>query len=173
MIVFSIAIVWIYYSIPVSINVPAFDRNVARQAMNESNLVKVFYVALEDDGENGKAIGCGDSVIAVHKDIPATTTPLIAALSLLLNNKNSVVVSSSSVGDLSNALYSSNLKIKNIKMNEGTTTIELSGSLSLGGECDSPRIEAQLVETAMQFAKVKKAEFFINGKSLESVLSLK
>jgi hypothetical protein len=38
---------------------------------------------------------------------------------------------------------------------------------------DSPRIKAQLEETALQFSTVTKVSVYINDKSLEDVLSLK
>jgi hypothetical protein len=43
----------------------------------------------------------------------------------------------------------------------------------LGGVCDNPRVEAQLVETAMQFPGVMEAAITINGTPLEEALSLK
>jgi len=43
----------------------------------------------------------------------------------------------------------------------------------LGGECDNPRVEAQLTNTVLQFPSVTSADIFINGKTLAETLSLK
>lgn len=173
MIVLSAAIVWIYYTTPVTpvdTAIP-FEKNTALHAVNEDNLVKVFYIALNDDGSNGKAIGCGDSVVGLDREIPATTTPLAAALSLLLSDKKQVATST--LGDLTNALYQSSLKIDSISLANGVADIRLKGTVKLGGECDNPRFEAQLEETAMQFKSVTEADFYINGKPLKDAISLK
>jgi hypothetical protein len=39
------------------------------------------------------------------------------------------------------------------------------------GECDRPRLLAQLTRTATQFSDVKRAEFFLDGKPLRDLLS--
>jgi hypothetical protein len=43
----------------------------------------------------------------------------------------------------------------------------------LGGVCDNPRVEAQIEETALQFATVSEVAVFVNGKPLEEIISLK
>jgi len=74
---------------------------------------------------------------------------------------------------LYNALYQSNLTIEDLRIENGKASIRLAGKLLLGGVCDNPRVEAQLVETAKQFSTVKEVEIFINGKPLKDVLSEK
>jgi hypothetical protein len=43
----------------------------------------------------------------------------------------------------------------------------------MGGECDSPRVQAQLEQTVLQFPSVTDVAIFINGKPLAEALSLK
>ncbi len=172
MIVFSAAIVWIYYTVPVTNYTPPFERNTALHPINESNLVKVFYVLLNDNGVRGRAIGCGDSIVAVEREIPATTTPLAAAFLYLLSDKNKTATTTDDI-ELSNTLHSSSLKLAGINLKDGVADIKLSGKVSLGGECDNPRVEAQLEETARQFSSVKKVNISINDKPLSEVMSLK
>src|SRR5689334_18184129 len=38
--------------------------------------VKLYLVALNDNGKTGQKVGCGDSLIAVDRDIPRTGAPL-------------------------------------------------------------------------------------------------
>jgi hypothetical protein len=46
----------------------------------------------------------------------------------------------------------------------------LTGQMSLAGECDDPRFQAQIEYTAKQFPTVKSLAVFVNGKPLSSLL---
>lgn len=174
MVISSTLIVWIYATLPVvSIDDVAIpNRNKPMQALDEKNLIKVFYIILNDEGKMGQTVGCGDSVVGIYKEIPATTTPLSVALSLLFSDKNETATSTR--GELFNAVAKSNLKIKKIQMKSATSTdVYLAGSISSGGVCDNPRIQAQILNTAQQFGGIQKVNVFINNKTLEEALSSK
>lgn len=126
--------------------------------------VGVALISLEDDGAKGKKIGCGDSVLLVEQDIPYTTGVLRSALEALL-------ALGAQPNGYYNALAASALSIDEVVIEDGVATIELSGALSLGGVCDSPRVEAQLEETALQFESVESVEIFINGTPIDEALS--
>ena len=131
--------------------------------------VQIFLIALEDGGRSGKEIGCDDSVIPVQVAIAPTQGVLRAALGELLSLKEPYYGQSG----LYNALYQSDLKLDSVSIEQGEAVIYLSGTLTLGGVCDSPRVEAQLEETALQFHTVSHVSVFVNGRPLEEVLSLK
>ena len=135
----------------------------------ELTTVKIFLVATGDNGAAGKMIGCGDSLVPVTKQIMPTQGVLRAALEILLGIQQQYYGQSG----LYNALYQSNLTIEDLRVENGRASIRLAGKLLLGGVCDNPRVEAQLVETAKQFSTVKEVEIFINGKPLKNVLSEK
>jgi hypothetical protein len=135
----------------------------------ELTTVKVFLVATGDNGAAGKMIGCGDSLVPVTQQIVPTQGVLRAALEILLGLQQQYYGQSG----LYNALYQSNLSIEDLRVENGRASIRLAGKLLLGGVCDNPRVEAQLVETAKQFSTVKEVEIFINGKPLKDVLSEK
>ncbi len=118
-------------------------------------------------GTGGGNVGCGDQVVAVRRDVTKTSAPLTAALNLLLSQKSQYYGESG----LYNALYQSNLKIAGISRSGSAWTIRLTGSLVLGGACDSPRVKAQLEQTARQFSTVQSVRYFVNGQPLETVLS--
>ena len=120
-------------------------------------------------GLGGGSVGCGDQVVAVVRDVPRTNAPLTAALNLLLSQKSQYYGESG----LYNALYQSNLSIASITRNGTAWTINLAGTLRLGGVCDSPRVKAQLEQTALQFSTVKSVRYFVNGVALETLLSSK
>ena len=135
----------------------------------EPQVVKVYLVALGDNGVSGRLIGCGDSLVPVEQAIVPTQGVLRAALEILLGIKTQYYGQSG----LYNALYQSDLTIEDLRIDNGKASIHLAGRLLLGGVCDNPRVEAQLVETAKQFSTVKEVEIFINGKPLKDVLSQK
>lgn len=129
--------------------------------------VKIFLIALDDNGKAGKRTGCNDSVVAVERTIARTAAVLTAALNELLSLREQNYGQSG----LYNALWRANLKLESIGSAGTRWTIRLTGSLSLGGVCDAPRVKAQLEETALQFATVRSVDFFINGVPLDQALS--
>lgn len=119
-------------------------------------------VALEDGGRSGKKVGCNDSLIAITREIPPTRAPLRAALEELLRMPRK----SGTGRELHNALHGSKLRLNRVSVRRGEAVIHLSGLLVTGGVCDSPRIQGQIEETALQFPTVKKMRVYINGRPL-------
>ena len=131
--------------------------------------VKVFLIALEDNGQSGTLVGCGDSAVPVTVTIPRTQGVLRAALEKLLSIKQQFYGESG----LYNALYQSDLQLKSVTIDQGKAIIHLTGTLMLGGVCDNPRVTAQIEQTALQFSTVNDVAVFINDTPLEEVLSQK
>jgi hypothetical protein len=129
--------------------------------------IRVYLVALEDNGKSGEKIGCGDSLVSVERQIPATSGVLKASLTDLFSLKEQYYGQSG----LYNSLYHSDLKVAKVEIANGKATIFLSGQLSLGGVCDNPRVEGQIRATALQFSTVKSVDILLNGKILKDVLS--
>jgi hypothetical protein len=149
--------------LPTATLAPSRTPTVAAGKMN----IKLFFVALDDNGKSGKKIGCNDSIVAVDRAIPTTQAPLTAALKELLSIKERNIGQSG----LYNALAQATLTIDSVAVVNGKAIIQLSGTLSLGGVCDDPRAEAQLKELALQFSTVRDVSIFINGKPIDQVLS--
>jgi hypothetical protein len=136
----------------------------------ETRTIKIFLVAIEGSESAGTKVGCGDTLVPVEQTIPPTKAPLTAAMSALLAMKTQYYGQSG----LYNALYQSSLSVQRVVIDEtGKATIKLVGTIQLGGECDSPRVIAQLEETAMQFPTVKTAALFINNIPIRDALSSK
>ncbi len=145
------------------------DTPTLPEATQGVQMVQIFLIAIGDNGQSGLRTGCNDSVLAVQVEAGPTQDVLQAALEELLSLKEQFYGQSG----LYNALYQSDLALESVSIEQGKATIYLSGSLVLGGVCDNPRVEAQLKETALQFPAVSQASIFINGQTLEEVLSLK
>lgn len=128
---------------------------------------QIYLIALEDAGQSGQEVGCGDSVVPVEVEIEPTIAPLRAALERLL------AIDSEFYGQsgLYNALYQSDLQVQGIDIVNREAIIHLTGDLTLGGVCDNPRVDAQLTQTALQFSTIDAVTIRINGTPLAELLS--
>jgi hypothetical protein len=133
----------------------------------ETLRLQMFMIAVGDNGQSGPALGCGDSAIPVAIDVPYTQGVLRAALERLLAHKSQYYGESG----LYNALYQSSLQIDDLNITNGEAVIQLGGQVMLGGECDTPRLIAQLEQTALQFSTVQRVSIFLNGKPIREALS--
>lgn len=136
-----------------------------------TRVVNMYVVALDDNGKKGELIGCGDSLVAVQREVSVTSSStqagIYAALSILLSNKNQTIED----GVYYNALYQSNLDIESVSVTNGVATVRLVGDMALGGVCDGPRFEAQIEQTVLQFEDITSAKIFVNGQTLSEVTS--
>ncbi len=131
--------------------------------------VKVYYIAVGDNGKTGKEIGCGDSLVPVTVNIAPTQAPLRAALEALFADKTQFATSSG----LMNSLYQSSLKLDSATVASGTAMVRISGQVALGGVCDDPRFVYQIKNTVAQFPSVHDAVILLNDKLLETYFSEK
>ena len=129
--------------------------------------VKVYLVALEDNGKNGRKIGCDDSLIAVNREVQSTSAPLKAALEELLSMPEEY---NEGGRQLANFWKGGALKLQSVSIKKGTATIKISGTLTVAGICDQPRIVEQIEMTAKQFSSVKKINVTLNGESLKQAI---
>lgn len=151
-------------------NIDSRTFTVTQRDDNGNNLftrTNIYLIALEDGGESGMEIGCNDSIIPVEVEIEPTIAPLTAALETLFNIDERFYGQSG----LYNALYRSELAVERIDIVNGLATIYLTGDFSIGGVCDSPRVRTQLEEIALQYVTVDEVRVFINGETLDSLLS--
>jgi spore germination protein GerM len=143
------------------------DKAISTRRTAGTRVVKLFLIAVDDAGRSGKKIGCGDSVVAVTRDLRPTPTPLRAALEELLRIPRTY----GSDPELYNALSQSELRLVSVSVRRGIARLSFAGRLVMGGVCDGPRVQAQIEETALQFPTVKKVKVFINGAPLSAYLS--
>lgn len=128
----------------------------------------IFLVALEDAGQTGMEIGCGDSLVPVEVTFAPTVAPLTAALEELFSINSEFYGQSG----LYNALYQSDLTIDGIDITDADVAqIELSGTIRSGGTCDVPRIEAQIEQTALQYGTIDRVSITVNGQPLADALN--
>lgn len=131
----------------------------APQPPSDFTRTRIYLIALDDGGASGMPIGCNDSVIPVTVDIPPTRAVLRGSLERLLSLRAPYYGESG----LYNALYQSQLSIADVRIENRVAIISLTGQLVQGGVCDTPRIQAQLEQTALQFSTVDRVLVYING----------
>ena len=153
-------------SIPTATQVPPTTLAFTSTTAAEQN-VKIVLIELEDNGQSGPLVGCGDSAIPINVTIPPTQGVLRAALEKLLSAKQQFYGESGYY----NALYQSDLEVASVRIDQGNAIIRLTGTLMLGGTCDAPRVEAQIEQTALQFSTVSTVTVFVNDVPLEEALS--
>lgn len=130
--------------------------------------VKVYLVAVGDNGKSGRRIGCEDSLVAVSRTVQPTNAPLKAALDELM----SMPAEHNEGGrELGNYWKGENLKVESVLLKRGTATIRITGTLTVAGICDQPRITQQIEATARQFPTVKRVRVFVNGTPLKEAIS--
>ena len=127
----------------------------------------IYMIALNDAGQTGQPVGCGDSAVAVLRTFPPTVAPLTAALDILLAQRTQFYGESG----LYNALYQSNLTVEGVNIVNREAIINLVGQLSIGGTCDTPRLQAQIELTALQFSTIDRVTIHVNGVPLNQLLS--
>lgn len=125
----------------------------------------VYFVAVDDGGTTGVRFGCNDSLVAVYHPASPQEEPLQASLRTLLGDD--------SPAGLYNALEDSTLEYVSAYFDGTTVVVNLTGSINPGGECDIPRVEAQLTHTAIAAVGAARAEIYVDGRSLADVLSLR
>lgn len=152
----------------VALNIP----RATAPSITENNVtgsLTLYYIAVDDNGKSGEKIGCGDSAVAVKTADVTTDSVISSTFARLLSDHNQYYGESG----LYNVLYNADLVYVSSSVSGDTVTVNLTGNLSLAGECDNPRVQATLEMTAATAAGVKKAAIFINSKPLSEVLSLK
>ncbi|HKV06826.1 MAG TPA: hypothetical protein VJ725_01725 [Thermoanaerobaculia bacterium] len=129
--------------------------------------VRVFLIAPEDGGALGRKVGCSDSAVAVEVVLPKPRPALEGSLEALFSLESRYHGASG----LYNPLYASPLEIEAIQREGSEARIRLGGYVELGGDCDGPRMLAQLTETALQFPDVQRVTFFLGNKPLRQLLA--
>lgn len=137
--------------------------------LQKTQEIKVFLIAVGDDGYQGNRIGCSDSLVAVKRTINKSAMPLKAALEELLAMPREYQRDPTK-GDLGNYVFGPDLKLSSVSISKGTATIRFSGQIAVAGVCDEPRITEQIMATAKQFPIVKRVKVFVGKQTLANAI---
>ncbi len=156
-------------SAPTATTIPAAAVPTNTKAPVQLSEVTIYFIAVGDNGQSGIKVGCGDSLVAVKESIEPTSGVIRASLNRLFSFKQQNVGQSG----LYNALWQSNLTLASAQVDDGVATVSLTGTVQMGGECDTPRFKGQIEQTILAQPGVKQAIVFLNGKPIDQALSLK
>ena len=107
--------------------------------------------------ETGGSVGCGDSSVPFTVGIQPTVAPLTAAI-------NQMLTLGEQPYGYYNALANRSFTLQGIDIAEGVAIISLTTSNdAMAGVCDAPRIEAQIRQTALQYATIDSVVILVNG----------
>ena len=127
----------------------------------------IYLIAVDDGGQAGAEVGCNDSLVPVEVTFAPTVAPLTAALEELFTIDSRMYGQSG----LYNPLYRSDLAVEGIDIEaNGEARIELTGSITIGGTCDVPRVEEMLRQTALQYSTINEVTILVNGEPLSDAL---
>lgn len=143
------------------------NTNTSNTNSNSKTTLKIYMINIGDGGKEGVLVGCGDSAVAVQREVPQTQAVLKAAIEQLISIKEKDY----GLSGYYNALYRSNLTLDSVSITNGKAVINLSGTVTSAGACEDPRIIAQFEQTAKQFSSVKDVEVLVNGKNLKEILA--
>jgi hypothetical protein len=141
----------------------------ARQHAPATLGVHLYFIALGPSHASGPKVGCGDTLVRVNVGIPATRAPLAATFRLLVQQHTRLYGQTR----LYNPLFAAHLRVQGATVVKGGATVRLSGPLYLSGDCDDPRVIAQLRATALQFHTVRRATVLLDGVPIRQALSQK
>ena len=150
----------------ISVKVAAVKEAMPVQKTQE---IKVYLIAVGDDGYQGNRIGCDDSLVVVRRTINKSTMPLKAALEELLAMPREYQRDATK-GNLGNYVFGPDLKLSSVSISKGTAIIHFSGKISVAGVCDEPRITGQIEATAKQFSTVKRVKVYVGNQTLKNAI---
>lgn len=127
------------------------------------------YVIYEDGGVSGTLIGCNDSLITVPLAVPASITNWQGLLSWMYTE----LLAQTNKGTFETALPPSGLTLQSLTTTATGAHVALTGTLTLGGACDTPRVEEQLKKVVSQFPQFTTIKITMNGTGLAEYLSVK
>ena len=129
--------------------------------------VVIYLIDIDAGAGASDVIGCNDALVERNIAVNTERGPVAGALASLLSFDAEVI---DELG-LYSALSPWDVKVDSVVIDSGHATVELSGSIQVGGACDVPRIQAQLERTVFQFREIASVDFFINGQPLFDQLS--
>jgi hypothetical protein len=126
----------------------------------ETETATIYLVMQGEALSLSPTFGCDDVLVPVEVDVVKRDTVegrVVAAINRLVGYQHPT---------LANALRNANLSIQSVTVSGNTTTVNLTGSLSLGGACDEPRVVEQLTATVRGVTGTAQVVFTRNGGPL-------
>jgi hypothetical protein len=125
--------------------------------------VSIYLILLDDNGQTGIPVGCGDSLVDVTVEIPVAGS-LEERIEFTLEYLFALEDYDYGESGFVNPLYNSNLVVDEVTIEDGTATVDLLGQIVSAGVCDDPRLIGQIVQTILQFEGIDEVIVNLNGE---------
>lgn len=125
--------------------------------------VKVYYTSIGNVAGSGTLVGCNDGLVEKRVLVDGLTNDIKQAYEQELS------LGMATEPGLYNALARSKLTIQEVRVENGTALVNLSGELLTIDSCDRARVRAQLESSALQFDGVSGVVVRVNGYLLEEL----
>lgn len=122
-----------------------------------SDPMYVYFIQLNTGG----TVGCGDSSFGISAGF-SRSNDIEKDVKLALEHLFSI--KTEYYGSFYNPLYRSNIRVENVKLENGLIKVNLRGTyVPSGDDCDNTRVKAQVWNTIKQQQGVKTTDIMLNG----------
>lgn len=141
---------------------------------NTDETIKNIYITAIDGSSiaqnlTTETFGCNDKIFPIQQT--SLMTPE-AAIQTLFNYRVATPMYTD-YAETYNVFANSALTIESLTIENWLATLKLTGTLSVGGICDSPRVSEQIKQTLLQYPEINEVNILINDEDLSSFLSEK
>lgn len=128
--------------------------------------ITLYGIMLEDAGQNGPMIGCGDSLVKMKEYVSEQfkyENGLNGALKEAISELLALDPASLTDTEVTTGAYQPALQVSSAEIVDGTATVNLEGNTQFGGVCELPRFQEQMLATAKSIKGVNDVKFSLNG----------
>lgn len=131
----------------------------------EVRQIAAYYIKVDDGGQFGYEIECGDSVVPVYHHAEVSAVPVRESVEALLSFEGEYYQDSG----FYNALHRSDLRAvsAHVDTDNDIVHVYLVGQLRLDDRCDLPRAEQQIAFTAAHAAGTNWAKVYLNDQPFD------
>lgn len=156
----SLAVLWVLVAAGCS-------RSTSPARAGQPASFDLYFVTLNPAHPPGEPIGCGDVLVHERQAITKDATPR----SPLERAVRAQLTAKPPAGAI-NRVADLHIALRSISTHDGQATVVLE-PFSMGGECDAPRVAAQLTRLVEQFKAFDRVNLMVGDRTLAQYLSLR
>jgi hypothetical protein len=145
----------------------ACSRAAPGRSAQHATSFRLYFVALNPSHPAGEPIGCGDVLVSEGRTASGSGDGT-SALDVALREQLTAKPPAGGV----NRLADLGVRLRSVRISGDHAKVVLE-PFSLGGECDNPRVEAQLTHVAGQFDAFRHVNIYVGDQPLADYLSLR
>jgi len=127
---------------------------------------KMYFIAVDNGGEDGELVGCNDSLVPIGRWVSSEGDIKRTIIEDLFTQHEQTYQRSG----LYNPLWQSSLSVQTLELKDGLATLTLQGTLKLDSRCDGLRAQSMLQAALKQFEGVQAVHITINNRPLGEII---